>query len=228
MNGRRFDLACLDLAGTTVADGGLVESAFDAALDAVGVGEGDPRRPGMVAHVRRTMGRSKIEVFSELFEGPGEASRANAAFEEAYGRLLDAGAAHPLPGAEAAMDRLQAAGVSVALTTGFSPATRDRLLRALGWEHRAALVLSPADAGRGRPWPDMILLAARRLSVDDLHRVAVAGDTGADMEAGRRAGAGVVAGVLTGADDRAALVAAGATVVLGSVADLPDVLGVPA
>lgn len=58
-----------------------------------------------------------------------------------------------------------------------------------------------------------------------MRQIAVAGDTGYDMLTGVRAGASVVAGVLTGAHDEARLRADGATHVLGSVAELPGLLG---
>jgi phosphoglycolate phosphatase-like HAD superfamily hydrolase len=60
--------------------------------------------------------------------------------------------------------------------------------------------------------------------------VAVVGDTVNDLVSGTRAGAGIVAGVLTGAHDRATLSSAPHTHVLDSIAELPDVLreaGVP-
>jgi phosphoglycolate phosphatase-like HAD superfamily hydrolase len=60
--------------------------------------------------------------------------------------------------------------------------------------------------------------------VTDLAMVAVAGDAPADVTAGLRAGAGLVAGVLTGAADRQTLLDAGADVVLGSVGELPALL----
>ena len=61
-------LAALDMAGTTVADDGAVEEAFQAALDAVGLVAGDlADDPG--AYIRRTMGQSKIDVFTELLGG---------------------------------------------------------------------------------------------------------------------------------------------------------------
>jgi phosphonatase-like hydrolase len=220
-----FELACLDMAGTTVSDDGLVARAFGDALTALGVGADDPRRPAMFDYVRRTMGTSKIEVFRALFSDDLEAGRANAAFEDAYGRLVDEGGVSPLPGAEGAIDVLRGAGIKVALTTGFAPRTRDQVLHALGWAGRVDLVVSPADAGRGRPFPDMILYAMRALDVGEARRVAVAGDTGADMEAGRRARVAVVAGVLTGTADRATLVAGGATHVLASVEELPGLIG---
>ena len=54
----------------------------------------------------------------------------------------------------------------------------------------------------------------------------MAGDTSHDMISGRRSGATVVAGVLTGAHDADRLRTAGATHVLDSLAELPALLGV--
>lgn len=213
-----IELACLDMAGTTVQDGGAVEHAFVAALDSMGVP--DDRRAAMLAYVRDTMGTSKIEVFRALLGDGQRASEANRQFEIAYDAGIDG--VQPIPGAAETIGTLRARGVRVALTTGFSARTRDHLLESLGWTGIADLVLSPSDAGRGRPFPDMVLTAVLRLRIDAVRAVAVAGDTAADVTAGRRAGASLVAGVLTGTDDRARLSEAGATHVLESVVTLPD------
>ncbi|WP_405011158.1 phosphonatase-like hydrolase [Kitasatospora sp. NBC_01539] len=219
-----ISLVVLDMAGTTVADGGLVEHAFSAAADGLGVADGTPERARMLAHVRATMGESKISVFRHLLGDEDRARQANRAFEAAYHDLVDAGHCAPLPGAADAVEALRAAGLTVALTTGFSRATQDRILAALGWQDLADLTLCPADAGRGRPHPDMVLTALLRTGTGSVQQVAVAGDTGYDMLTGVRAGASVVAGVLTGAHDEARLRADGATHVLASVADLPGLL----
>jgi phosphoglycolate phosphatase-like HAD superfamily hydrolase len=71
----------------------------------------------------------------------------------------------------------------------------------------------------------MVLHAILALGIDDVSFVAVVGDTAADMESGRRAGASIVAGVLSGADDRSRLMGAGATVVLEGISELPGLLG---
>jgi len=218
------ELVCLDLAGTTVADDGAVERAFARALEVAGVAPG-PEREQMAAYVRDTMGTSKIEVFAALLGDPDRAQAANEAFEAAYDDTVRAGGVAPLPGAVECLGALRAGGLRIALTTGFSPHTRDLVLDALDWVPLVDLALSPADAGRGRPWPDMILPALVRLGISAVGAVAVVGDTRADMTAGRRAGAAVVAGVLTGADDRARLLGAGATHVIDSVAALPALLG---
>jgi len=217
-------LAALDMAGTTVADDGAVEEAFQAALDAVGLVSGD-LMDDPAAYIRRTMGRSKIEVFTELLAGDRHrATRANTAFEAAFDQAVDRGEVAALPGAVDTLATLRAGGIRLCLTTGFSPATRDRIIGALGWEGLVDLALSPADAGRGRPWPDMILTAVLRLRIDDVAEVAVVGDTTSDLLAGSRSGASIVAGVLTGAHSADELAEAPHTHLLGSVAELPDLV----
>jgi phosphonatase-like hydrolase len=215
-------LAVLDMAGTTVADDGLVETAFGAALAAAGATVA--REPELWQHVRDTMGQSKIEVFRAVFD-EDTAQLANRAFEQSYNDQIDAGRAVPLPGALEAIETLRAAGILVALTTGFSRDTQQRLVTALGWNSVADLVLCPEDAGgRGRPYPDMVLTALLRLKVDDVAQIAVVGDTASDIRTGVRSGASIVVGVLTGAHDGPTLRAAGATHVLTSIADLPALL----
>ncbi|MEV5525688.1 phosphonatase-like hydrolase [Streptomyces prunicolor] len=218
-------LVVLDMAGTTVADGGLVEEAFAAA--ARHMGEEPGSGPGsMLDYVRATMGESKISVFRHLFGAETRAQDANKAFEAAYAELVDGGRVAALPGARETIETLKSQGRTVVLTTGFARTTQDAILAALGWQDLADLTLCPADAGgRGRPYPDMVLTAFLRTAVaDDVRQLAVVGDTSYDMLSGVRAGAGLVAGVLTGAHDADALRAAGATQVLDGVGQLPGVL----
>jgi phosphoglycolate phosphatase len=216
-------LACLDMAGTTVADDGLVLAAFAAALDALKV-ESAAERERMTRYVVDTMGESKITVFRALFPGDEEAAQeGNAAFEAAYSQRISLTRA--LPGAVETFERLRASDVKVALTTGFSRATVDALLEHLGWRGLIDLSLTPGEVGgRGRPHPDMILAAAARLADDDPRAVAVAGDTVSDIRSGTASGAAIVAGVLTGAHDRPALLDAGASHVLDHVAQLPALI----
>ncbi|MFE0104087.1 phosphonatase-like hydrolase [Streptomyces sp. NPDC059009] len=219
-------LVVLDMAGTTVADGGLVEQAFSAAAERLGVAPGSADHEEKLDYVRATMGESKISVFRHLFGDETRAQEANVAFEKAYGELVDGGRIAPVPGAREAIEELKSAGKAVVLTTGFARVTQDAILDALGWRDLVGLTLCPADAGgRGRPFPDMVLAAFLRTgAADGVREIAVAGDTAYDMRSGVRSGAGVVAGVLTGAHDEAVLREAGATQVLGSVAELPALL----
>ena len=215
----RYALACLDMAGTTVRDDGAVDEAFAAALAAVGIDEGSERRHEADALVRATMGWSKADVFASLLDEP-DAVRATAAFARAYESTVAAGRVAEVPGAGAVLRDLRRRGVRVCLTTGFAPSTRDAVLDALGWRGEIDLALSPVDAGRGRPAPDMILTAMARLGIDDPAQVAVVGDTVSDLESGTAAGAGAVIGVLSGAHDAATLAAAPHTALIADVTAL--------
>ena len=129
--------AVLDMAGTTVADDGLVVQAFAAAADGRRPPRGRPSADARPPYVRDTMGESKIAVFRALFGDEDRAQRANPAFEAAYDRLVDEGNAARSPGAAESITALRDAGIKVALTTGFTRATQDSC--------------SPPSAGRPSP-----------------------------------------------------------------------------
>jgi len=137
--------ACLDMAGTTVADEGSVMAAFIAAVGEFGLVPGAPGYDEAMTVVHATMGQSKIEVFRRILGGERDGERggglggeeqaqqANRAFEMAYADAVQAGQVTPLPGAEETIKALRQAGIRVCLATGFAPPTRDALLDALGW-----------------------------------------------------------------------------------------------
>jgi phosphonatase-like hydrolase len=218
------------MAGTTVRDDNTVMEAFASALGHLSL----PVREfhdGM-KYAQATMGQSKIEVFRHILGDEDAAQSANAAFEKHYAGAVADGQTSPMPGAVELFAACRDAGIKVCLSTGFAPVTRDAIVDALGWRARVDLLLSPVDAGRGRPWPDMPLTALLRLGGDSVASLAVVGDTPADVECGLRAGAGLVAGVLSGDSARADLEAVpaatglpGTPLILDSVADLLPHLG---
>ncbi|TDC55356.1 haloacid dehalogenase [Actinomadura sp. KC345] len=216
-------VACLDLAGTTVADRDTVHTAFAEAIAALGIVSGTAAYERALARFRESRGESKIGVFRSLFDEP-RAQAANLAFECSYDQHVDRRGLTPVPGADNALDRIRGAGIGICLLTGFGRRTQSRILDTLGWWGRVDLTLCPEDVPRDRPWPDLVLTAALRLGVDDVRNIAVCGDTAAAMLSGRRSGAAVVAGVLTGAHDRDRLLQGGATHILPSVAALPDLV----
>ncbi|QEO14452.1 phosphonatase-like hydrolase [Agromyces intestinalis] len=219
------ELVVLDLAGTTVRDDGLVERAFVLAAERAGIAPEGEARDTALRYVRDTMGQSKIEVFRALTGDEEAAQRANAEFEAAYAELVAEVGVEAIPGAVETIRELRGAGVAVVLTTGFAPATRDAIIDALGWHDLADATLTPAEAGRGRPHPDLPLTAVLRTGASSVDAIVVVGDTASDIGSGVNAGAGLVVGVLTGAHDRDALEAAGADEIIDSVADLLELLG---
>lgn len=220
-----LELVVLDLAGTTVLDDGLVQRAFERAVDAAGLASSADERAAVLAFVHETMGQAKLAVFRSLSADEDQAEHADAVFESAYAELVADGGLRPVPGAEDLIRRLRATGVTVALITGFSRRTCDIVLDALGWHDLADVTLTPEEAGRGRPFPDLPLTALLRTGASSVEGMVVVGDTASDIASGIAAGAGLVVGVLTGAHDEQTLLDAGADAVLPSVADLPDLLG---
>jgi phosphoglycolate phosphatase len=219
----RITIACLDMAGTTVRDDGTVLDAFASALATQNLPVATFNRA--MQDVKSSMGQSKIEVFRRVLGSDQAAQQANEVFEDRYATAVSAGHVAAMPGATDVFKACRDAGIRVCLATGFSPMTRDAIISELGWGDLIDLALSPADAGRGRPWPDLPLTALLVLHGGAVSELAVVGDTASDVESGLRAGAGIVAGVLTGADSRADLERAGAPLILDTITGiLPHVI----
>ncbi|MFX8957476.1 HAD family hydrolase, partial [Acinetobacter baumannii] len=82
----------------------------------------------------------------------------------------------PIDGAEQTFATLRAAGVKVALDTGFSREITTVILERLGWdETHLDGAVSSDEVPRGRPFPDMIQHHMDRLGITDFQRVAKIG-----------------------------------------------------
>jgi len=213
----RIRLACIDMAGTVVNDGGTVLNAFHCALGAVGV-EGRELDHAM-EYALETMGLSKAVVFKHLLGSDERVDQALAAFAAAMDEAMKNGEVSEIPGAAQVLADLRANGTTVCLTTG--PEVQRTIIEHLGWQDLVDFVLAPSETLRGRPYPDMVLTAALRTGIDDVREVAVIGDTANDLWSGYRAGASAVVGVLTGSHGRAELERAPHTHILSSILDFP-------
>jgi phosphoglycolate phosphatase len=212
-----LELAVLDMAGTTVSENGSVAENVVLALRCVGV---TPDEAGL----RAVRGARKLEMFEALTPDAASAGRAYRQF--VHGMLDDiaSGRLVAKDGATATFEELHALGAKVCLITGFPPELRDPIVESLGWSELVDLVLSPEDAGRGRPFPDLIWAAMSRLEATGVHSVVVAGDTQRDLLAGHRSGAALVVGVLGGAHTAADLRQAPHTHLIDGIGRLPEVL----
>jgi phosphonatase-like hydrolase len=218
------EMVAFDVAGTVLNDDGLVVAAFKNAFEATQPDLWPSHGQQWTQYAIDTMGQSKIHVFTELLGDAEKAHQANVAFEESYVREIANVGATPIAGTEELFKYLRAKGIAVALTTGFSRSTLNTLLTELGWGDLVDLSVTPSEAGRGRPHPDMLNMAVEVLGITNPEHVVVCGDTAADMHAAVAFGAGQVFGVLTGAHSKEVLVEAGATSVINSVADLKSLI----
>lgn len=220
-------LVAFDMAGTTIQDRGEVPRAYREAFDRhhMSVTADD---------IQAWRGAAKAEVFRhfagrEFGEGSVRAQEAaEAAFAEFHTVLRETyvrlGVA-TIPGAEVTFQRLRAAGVKVALMTGFDRAIADILLGAVGWgSDLVDAIVSSDDVPMGRPAPYLVYRAMERTGVTDIRHVLVVGDTVNDLLAGANSGARGVVGVLTGSQGVDKLGAVYHTHLLPSVAGLPALL----
>ena len=217
-------MVAFDVAGTVLNDDGLVISAFKKAFEATQPDLWPTHGVEWTQYALDTMGQSKIDVFTKLLGDVEKAHQANVAFEESYVQEIAEVGAVPIAGAEDIFKYLRSKGIAVALTTGFSRSTLDRLLIELGWKDLIDLSITPSEAGRGRPHPNMLNMAVEVLGITKPEHVIVLGDTASDMQAAVAFGAGQAIGVLTGAHDEHTLHAAGATSIVNSVADLKTLI----
>lgn len=235
-----ISLAVFDMAGTTINDGGAVYRALEHAVVETGA-------TVSAADLQTWMGVEKREAITALIElGGGVASDAQvvatfARFRALLDEYYTAEPPTPIDGVPEAIAALQAAGIRVALTTGFSRDVAEGILAGLGWTVGEAG--SPAggpgvppavrvdalscgdDVAAGRPAPYMIHRVMEATGTLSVAEVLVAGDTAVDVRAGVNSGAAESIGVLTGKLTREDFAAEPASAVLGSVAEIPARLG---
>ncbi|WP_040496344.1 phosphonatase-like hydrolase [Ilumatobacter nonamiensis] len=227
-----ISLVALDMAGTTIDEGGAVYEALHAAVAEHPINVGSEVT---AADVQQWMGAEKRTAMRELTRLASGAVASDAVVEEMYEQFRDQlratyAATPPVPvsGTNELFTELRTRGIRVALTTGFSRDIAEPLVRSLGWQPGPD---SPIDAvvcgdevAAGRPAPYMIFRAMEQTGIETVDRVLVAGDTVVDLRAGMNAGVRMVIGVATGKLTFAELGAEPHTHLLASVADIPTVL----
>lgn len=213
-------MAAFDVAGTTVKDDGIVIQAFKVAFESTQPDVWRTKGDEWTQYAIDTMGQSKIEVFKALLGSAEQAHDANLAFEEAYINEVAEQGVSPITGTLELFGKIREAGIPIVLTTGFSRSTLNVLLTELGWFDLIDLSVTPDEAGRGRPHPDMLKYAAQKVNITSPALSLVVGDTESDMKSGFAFGSTNIYGVLSGAHSREQLVAGGATSVVHSVADI--------
>ena len=116
------------------------------------------------------------------------------------------------------LERLQGAGVRVAVITTDHRAETEETLCIMGIAHLVNHLVCDDDGLPCKPAPDTLLVTCEQLRVEPT-RAAVVGDTVADLLMARHAGVGLKVAVLTGAGDQA-LLRTHADVVLHSIDEI--------
>jgi phosphoglycolate phosphatase len=206
-------------------DHGMLERAFAEACATQGIVPGTAAYAHYMVGVHQARGQSAVDVFRGLFpDGDGRAEAAALSFERSFRAAVDRTGISPVAGAEETIRQLSDSGVRVCLITSLSRRLLGLVMDTLGWWRLIDLTLCPEDVPRGCPWPDLVLTAMLRVGVEDVRAAAFAGSTTSEVQCGKRAGAGIVAGVLTGGHTSDRLRTAGATHLIDGIAELPGLL----
>ncbi|MEV7277179.1 HAD family hydrolase [Streptomyces sp. NPDC093111] len=179
------------------------------------------------ARLRATIGRPLAASFAELTDLPEDHPEVHASVD-LFRRLFREQAvprARELvfPGVRALLEELRDGGHQIAIVTSKIRPSAEELLKPAGLYDLFHAVVCHGMAERGKPHPDLALLAARRLGRGP-EACVVVGDAVDDMRMARSAGMRAV-GVTYGVAAEEALADAGAHTVVRSVGALADVLG---
>merc|ERR1711988_2066253 len=220
-----IDLMVCDMAGTVVQEGGLVYRILRESMNNGGLSVTEPemhawhgaKKEAVIEHFARQSGIPDHQLEDKILEIADVFTSAinEASFDEA------ATISHIDVSLFSYFAQLKAAGIKIALDTGYPPNIQEGLVQRLGFDKAVDGWISSYDVAEGRPYPYMIHRLMERLHIENVKRVCKVGDSARDMEEGRNAGCGLVVGVLSGADSADELMAAGADVVAQCVTSLP-------
>lgn len=183
-----YSAVIFDLDGTIVDNMALHAEAFAA----FGARHGLP--PLTARDRARIDGRRNSEIFPILF-GRGVPREEWLAYEiekETLYREISKGRLAPLPGLLRLLDRLDAHGVAAALATSAPAPNVAHTLAEIGLDGRFPVIVRGDQVGRGKPAPDVFLVAAASLDVDPA-RCLVFEDAPVGITAARAAGMACIA-----------------------------------
>lgn len=222
-----IELVIFDMAGTTVNDDDGVNRSVRAALEHVGITV-TPEAVNQVMGIPKPIALTRLIEDSPKPELIAQLDAIHADFVRRMIRFYQSDpSVHEIHGAGEAFRKLHAAGIKIALDTGFTRDIVDVLLERLGWKGGGVLdaTVTSDEVPRGRPHPDMIQKLMRDLGVSDASRVAKVGDTPSDLEEGQAAGCGMVIGVTQGSHTAEQLKPHTHTHLIGTVVEVPALLG---
>jgi beta-phosphoglucomutase family hydrolase len=141
------------------------------------------------AQFESTFGWRNDEILRQLFGrdiSRGRIARISEAKEQNYRVQIAAGGIAPLPGVERWLKKLRRDSWRQAIASSAPPANIAVILKALNFAEHFDAVVSAEDIERGKPDPQIFLLAAEKLNVSPARSIVVE-DAPAGIEGARRA-----------------------------------------
>ncbi|RME70353.1 MAG: HAD family hydrolase [Planctomycetota bacterium] len=167
-------------------DGVLIESidAWYALIEDAArmLGKPAPSRERYARHFGQTAHDDARLFFDEAIGG----EELDAFYAERFARHMDR--VRLMPGALEVLERLRALGRKVGCVTNTVVPLAREIQAATGLADRLDVAVAHGDCPRGKPAPDLVLLALERLGGLAPERALLVGDSRFDMEAARAAG----------------------------------------
>jgi phosphoglycolate phosphatase len=213
-----FDVIVFDLDGTLADTAPDLAAALNHTLGALGRPQVHPESVRyLVGHGAKALLRRGLAASGDAPEDLVE--QGFPIFIDFYAANICAGT-RPYPGIEAALERLAAEGLRLAVCTNKIESLTLKLLEALGWRERIDAVVGGDTLAVRKPDPAPLLEAISRAGGG---RAAFVGDSITDADTARAAGVPFVA-VSFGFSDRP-VEELGADAVIDAYEALPEVLG---
>jgi len=174
------------------------------------------------AEFAATFGRRNPDIMDFLFPGrfsAAEVDRIGERKEQLYRAAAERLGVTLLPGVRPLMEGLHRLGVKQAIGSSAPRANLDLILRLTGIEGFLSAVVSAEDTTRGKPDPQVFLVAAQRLGVEP-RRCVVFEDAPAGVEAAKAGGMKCIAVRFVGHHSADKLARAGADRVVASLEEV--------
>jgi beta-phosphoglucomutase len=178
-------------------------------------------RPFSREEFNATFGQRNAEILHKLFGGrldPQQVAALGNRKEELYRALAKEGV-KPLPGVRALLEDLKRAGVRQAIASSAPRANLDLMVPLLGVDSFFEVVVSSEDTQRGKPDPQVFLVAAQRLGMPPAKCV-VFEDAVAGVQAAKAGGMKCIAVRFAGHHSEETLTQAGADLFVATLEEV--------
>ncbi len=221
----KIELVVFDIAGTTVADGGEIATAFQQAMKHYSYDI-------PVEKINPLMGYKKPEAIKKMLEEfeSDNSKITDEYIDEIHNKFLKemmtfyatTPEIKPLPNALKVFGILKERGIKIGMDTGFSKQITDIIMDRLGWlkDDIVQAVISSSEVQAGRPQPYMIREIMKCTGVTDQGKIIKVGDTEVDIMEGKNAGCLYSIGITTGAFTREELAMYEPSFIISDLAEL--------
>lgn len=197
----KIECIVFDMAGTTINEDNIVYKTLHQSILEHGV---SLSLENVLEHGAGKEKLNAIEDILSIYGDDSQKAQSKIIFNNFLHYLEDAYNHFPVKptnNAEKVLRTIRKWGIKVVLNTGYDRHTANKLLNKIDWveNDQYDLLVTASEVENARPFPDMIILAMKKLSISASQKVVKIGDSAIDIEEGKNANCILNIGVTTGA-----------------------------